>query len=184
MRGLNETLIPSSRPGSPHRAVHFPSSAHHRGGTGGPSDTVECSGTIQMQRELPVTRRERQGQQLLRSNPGVRRVLDAPRVARDLHRVELDDEGRARVVNGELHLADRLHGDVQLLGELAAGSFERALSFLELPAGELPEATVPLVRWSLADEEAAIAADDGGDDADGGGCRHLVSQKREAAMSA
>ena len=57
------------------------------------------------------------------------------------------------------------HG-AKFLTKLALQGTFRTFSRVNLPTGELPHATVALIRCSFCDEVVAIAADDRGDDMD------------------
>jgi len=93
-------------------------------------------------------------------------VLSAYRFAVDTHGHEDNQEGRVRVSDYELVVADLRYFDAELFVQLSPCRGRVGLAWLALPTGEFPQSTVSLVERSLAHEKLVSTGGDCGDDSD------------------
>jgi hypothetical protein len=93
---------------------------------------------------------QRQVEELAWSNPRERGVLQASRLTCDVHAEKLNLEIGAGIGDRVLDLADSRDLDAEFFVKLTANSVKRSFPGLNFAAWELPQAPVPLVRWTLA----------------------------------
>ena len=101
-----------------------------------------------------------------RFDPAQVDMLEGFRIAERLHRAEHYQELRARVLEAQERLPNRLHLELELLPKLPCRPLKRALSVHELSAGELPKSAMSFVQGPLANQICLCTYDDGGNDRD------------------
>jgi hypothetical protein len=84
-------------------------------------------------------------------------MFEGVRSPLDLYWQKANDEWRPRISNRQLYLANSDDLDSELLSQLPFDRLKIAFVFFDFAARKFPETPMPLLDWTLANQESAVS---------------------------